>query len=90
MRKRPLDKQVVKSLSHQFKQNKTELAIILAISYVKQFDSQLKQETQDIANFKYHLLTLDDCLNKTALFQEAVKDLTALGDLDIEAPYNFP
>ncbi len=84
LRKRPLDKKVLKSLSHQFKQNKTEIAIILAIRYAKTFTSQLKQETLDIANLKCHLLTLDDCLNKTAIFQDAVKDLTALGHLDIE------
>ncbi len=84
LRKRPLDKPIIKSLSHQFKQNQTDLAIILAISYAKQFDLQLKQETQDIDNFKYHLLTLDNCLNQTAIFQEAVKDVTALANLNME------
>ncbi|MCK5716102.1 MAG: hypothetical protein KAH77_01335 [Thiomargarita sp.] len=84
LRKKPLDKQIINALSHQFQHNKTELAIIVAISYAKIFDMQLKQDTQQMTHFTYHLLTLEDCLNKTTPFQNALNDLTSLSHLDIE------
>jgi hypothetical protein len=84
LRKNQLDSNIANILSESFKQHEAEIGIVFAIGYTKDFKSRLIKEHDAPDKFKIHLLTLDDYVNETLVFKEALKDLPILDHLDIE------
>jgi len=84
LRKNKLDSHIANILSESFKQHEAEIGIVFAIGYTKDFKSRLIKEHDAPDKFKIHLLTLDDYVNETLVFKEALKDLPILDHLDIE------
>jgi|GEM_PF-1233811 len=82
LRKSNLDSQIANVLSKNFKQHEAEIGIVFAVGYTKNFKSSLIKKHDALE--KIHLLTLDDYVNETFVFKEALKDLPLLGHLDIE------
>ncbi|OAD20954.1 hypothetical protein THIOM_003303 [Candidatus Thiomargarita nelsonii] len=79
-----MDSQIAKVLAKNFKQHEAEIGIVFAVGYTKDFKSRLIKEHDVLEKIKFHLLTLDDYVNETLVFKEALKDLPLLGHLDIE------
>ncbi len=84
LRKNKLDSHIANALSESLKQHEAEIGIVFAVSYTKDFKSRLIKELDASDKFKIHLLALDDYVNETLVFKEALKDLPLLGHLDIE------
>jgi hypothetical protein len=83
-RKSKLDSRITPVLSESLKQHEAEIALIFAVGYTQDFKSRLIKKHQVLKKMKIHLLTLDDYVNDSLVFKEALKDLPLLDTLDIE------
>jgi len=84
LRKKMLDSHIAQVLSESLKQHEAEIGIVFAVGYTQDFKSRLIKKHDAPDKFKIHLLTLDDYVNNTLVFKEALKDLPLLAHLDIE------